>query len=152
MEIISKKPQSASEAATRTALVAAGARGTSQRALILEIIRQREEHLDADEIYRHARAVQPRLSMSTVYRTLQTLKKLGLVDEVHIDDTHHHYEAKQAAEHHHLVCLGCGRVIEFNYPLARQIKKVVPDARGFEFVSTELRAMGYCSQCRQKRE
>jgi Fur family ferric uptake transcriptional regulator len=87
--------------------------------------------------------------MSTVYRTLQTLKKLGLIDEVHIDETHHHYEAKQAAEHHHLVCLGCGRVIEFNYPLALQIKKVVPDARGFEFVSTELRAMGYCSQCQQ---
>lgn len=149
MEIISKKPQSASEAASCTALVAAGARVTRQRALILEIVQRGQGHLDADEIYRQARVEQPRLSLSTVYRTLQKLKRLGLVEEVHIDDTHHHYETRQATEHHHLVCLGCGRVIEFNYPLARQIKKVVPDARSFELVSTELRAMGYCSQCRQ---
>jgi Fur family ferric uptake transcriptional regulator len=152
MKIISNYGRAKTPDDTRTALNVAGTRATSQRALILEIIQQGQGHLDADEIYRQARVKQPRLSLSTVYRTLQTLKKLGLVDEVHIDETHHHYEAKQAAEHHHLVCLGCGRVIEFNYPLARQIKKVVPDARGFEFVSTELRAMGYCSQCRQKRE
>jgi Fur family ferric uptake transcriptional regulator len=136
----------------RTAFSLAGTRATGQRALILEIIQQGRGHLDADEIYRQARAKQPRLSLSTVYRTLQTLKKLGLVEEVHIDDTHHHYEVKQAAEHHHLVCVGCGRVIEFHYPFARQIKKRVADAKDFDITDTEVRVSGYCSHCRRHRE
>jgi Fur family ferric uptake transcriptional regulator len=76
---------------------------------------------------------------------------LGLVEEVHIEDTHHHYEARQVAEHHHLVCLGCGRVVEFRYPLSRQIKKSVTEAKDFDIVDAEVRLTGYCSQCRQTR-
>ena len=74
----------------RRALNITGIRVTSQRALILEIVRRGQGHLDADEIYRQARKKQPRLSLSTVYRTLQMLKKLGLVEEVHFDEAHHH--------------------------------------------------------------
>jgi Fe2+ or Zn2+ uptake regulation protein len=100
----------------RKALNVTGIRVTNQRALILEVIRHGQGHLDADEVYRRARQKQPRLSLSTVYRTLQAFKKLGLIEEVHFDEAHHHYEVKPPAEHHHLVCLGCGRVIEFKYP------------------------------------
>ena len=81
-----------------------GLRATNQRALILEIIRHGRGHLDADEVHRLARKKQARISLSTVYRTLQTLKKAGLIDEVHFDEDHHHYEARASAEHHHLVC------------------------------------------------
>ena len=135
-----------------TALNATGLRVTTQRALILEIIRQGQGHLDADEVYRRGREKQPRLSLSTVYRTLQLFKKLGLVEEVHFDDTHHYYETKPPSEHHHLVCLGCGRVIEFQYPLARYVKRGVPEAKDFDIVGTEVRMTGYCSRCRQSRE
>lgn len=129
-----------------------GLRITNQRALILEIIRRGQGHLDADEVYRRARQKQPRLSLSTVYRTLQTLKRLGLVDEVHFDEDHHHYEVKAAAEHHHLVCLGCGRVIEFKYPLARLVKINVPEARDFEIAGSEVRITGYCPDCRRSKK
>jgi len=128
----------------RKRLNVGGLRATNQRALLLEIIRQGEGHLDADEIYRQARETQPRISLSTVYRSLEAFRKLGLVDEVHFDETHHHYEAKPSAEHHHLVCAGCGRVIEFHYPLARYIKRNVAEAKDFEIVSTEIRMTGYC--------
>ncbi|MBA7525054.1 Peroxide operon regulator [subsurface metagenome] len=124
-------------------------RVTKQRALILEIIRRGQGHLDADEVYRQAREKQPRLSLSTVYRTLQLLKKLGLVEEVHFDEAHHHYEVKPPSEHHHLVCLGCGRVIEFSYPLTRYVKRNVPEAKDFEVVDAEVRMTGYCPRCRQ---
>ncbi|MFC1862055.1 Fur family transcriptional regulator [Chloroflexota bacterium] len=127
----------------------AGLKVTKQRALLLELIQQGEGHLDADELYRRARARQPRLSLSTVYRALQKFKKLGLVEEVHFDESHHHYETKQSAEHHHLLCLGCGRVIEFSHPLSRYIKRTVPEAKGFEIGETEIRISGYCSTCRQ---
>ncbi len=136
----------------RRALNVTGLRVTSQRALILEVIRRGGGHLDADEIHLRAREKQPRLSLSTVYRTLQTLKKLDLVEEVHFDEEHHHYEVKPSAEHHHLVCLGCGRVVEFQYPLARLVKRNVTEAKDFEITGSEVRMTGYCSKCRQNRK
>ena len=136
----------------RRALNSAGLRVTNQRALLLEIIRQGEGHLDAFELYRQAREKQPRLSLSTVYRALQKFKKLGLIEEVHFDESHHHYEVKPSAGHHHLVCLGCGRVIEFNYPLARQVKRNFPEAKDFDIIGTEVHMTGYCSRCRRNRK
>ena len=141
-----------SQETNRRALNAAGMRITSQRALILEIIRQGQGHLDADELYRRAREKHPRLSLSTVYRTLQTFKKLGLIEERHFDESHHHYEVKPSAEHHHLVCLSCGRVIEFQYPLARYVKRNIAEAKDFEIVDADISITGYCSKCRQSRE
>ena len=138
--------------ANNSAMKANGIRVTNQRAIIMEIIRQGQGHLDADEIYRQARVKGPRLSLSTVYRTLQMFKKLGLVEEVHFSDAHHHYEVKPSAEHHHLVCLGCGRVIEFQYPLSRDIKRNVPESSDFDITETKIRMTGYCSTCRQGRK
>jgi len=134
---------------SRRVLNRVGMRFTHQRALIMEIIRKGRGHLDADEIYRRAREKEARLSLSTVYRTLQMLKKLGLVEELHFDEEHHHYEVKPSVEHHHLVCLGCGRVIEFNYPLSRYLRKKVPEAKDFDITETEIRMTGYCPKCRR---
>ena len=141
-----------SQRKTHRTLNAAGMRATSQRALILEIIRQGEGHLDADEVYRRAREKQPHLNLSTVYRNLQKFKKLGLVEELHFDESHHHYEVKPSAEHHHLVCLGCGRVIEFGIPLRRYLKRNVSEAKDFDLIDTEVRITGYCSKCRQSKK
>jgi Fe2+ or Zn2+ uptake regulation protein len=129
-----------------------GLRITNQRALILEIIRHGEGHLDADEVYRRAREKQPRLSLSTVYRTLQKLKQLGMIEEVRFDEEHHHYEIKSAVEHHHLVCLGCGRVVEFKYPLAEAVAFLASEAKNFEITGSEVRMTGYCPACREKRK
>lgn len=135
-------------ATSRKVLNKAGMRVTHQRALILEIIRQ--GHLDADEIYRRAKEKEPRISLSTVYRTLQKLKNLGLIEELHFDEAHHHYEAKPSAEHYHLVCLGCGRVIEFRQPLSHFITKNVAEAKDFDILETEVRVTGYCAKCRKR--
>ena len=136
----------------RQVLNKAGMRATNQRALIMEIIRRGKGHLDADEIHRRAREKKPRLSLSTVYRTLHMFKKAGLVEELHFNEDHHHYEVKPATEHHHLLCLDCGRVIEFSYPLSRYIKRNVPEAKGFDVADTEIRMTGYCPKCRQSRK
>ena len=130
----------------RKALDVTGLRVTSQRALILEIIRH--GHLDADEIYRQARGKQPSISLSTVYRTLRMFKKLGLVEELHFDETHHHYEIKPPSEHQHLVCLGCGKIMEFEYPLSPKMKRDIAREKSFEVTDVEIRMTGYCSKCR----
>jgi len=134
----------------RKALSSAGLRMTNQRGLILEIIRQ--GHLDADEIYRRARDKQPRLSLSTVYRTLRRLRELGLVDELHFDEAHHHYEVRPSTEHHHLVCLGCGKIVEFEYKLSQRMKQDIARKQGFEVTGVEVNMTGYCAKCRQRRE
>ncbi|MCL0059201.1 transcriptional repressor [Dehalococcoidia bacterium] len=137
---------------TRRSLNTAGMRVTNQRSLIMEIIRQGGGHLDADEIYRRARKKRSRLSFSTVYRALQTFKKLGLIEELHFDEGHHHYEVKTSGEHHHLVCLSCGKVIEFHQRLSRYIKRNVAEAKDFDITETEVRVSGYCVECRQGRQ
>jgi len=136
----------------KSSLKETGKRVTNQRALILEIIRQRKGHIDADEIYRQARKIQPRISLSTVYRTLKALKEPGLIEELHLNDNHHHYEMKSTSKHHHIVCLDCGKVIEFEYPISNYVQENIPEARGFQIVDIEIRMIGYCSQCRLKKE
>jgi Fe2+ or Zn2+ uptake regulation protein len=126
-------------------------RVTNQRTLIIEIVREGNGHLDADEIYRRAREKGSRLSFSTVYRALQTFKKLGLVNELHFDEGHHHYEVKTPGEHYHLICLGCSKVIEFHQRLSRYIKRNVPEAKDFHIAEMEARVSGYCAECRQGR-
>lgn len=142
---------SLSRSSSRRALSSTGLRTTSQRALILDIIRRGGRHLDADEIYRRARKKEPRISLSTVYRSLLKFKELGLVGEYHFDDSHHHYEVKPSVNHHHLMCLECGRVIEFDYDVLGEVMRQVPGAAGFEITETELRITGYCVECQQKR-
>ena len=139
-----KSPES-----NRRALNITGLRATSQRALILDIIRR--GHLDADEIYRQAREKQPRLSLSTVYRTLRMFKELGLVEELHFDEAHHHYEVKPSSEHQHLVCLGCGKVVEFECPLSPKMRRDIAREKGFEITGVEIRMTGYCPKCRRNR-
>ena len=138
--------------ADQTAMRATGMRVTNQRSLIMEIIRQGKGHLDADEIYRRAREKETRLSLSTVYRTLQRFKKIGLVEELHFNEDHHHYEIKPTTEHHHMLCLGCGKVIEFQQPLSHYVTKNVAEDKDFDIVETEVRMTGYCAKCRQKRK
>jgi len=142
------KKQSLEE--SRRELNVTGMRVTNQRALILETLHQ--GHMDADEVYRQARKKQPRLSLSTVYRTLQKLKELGLVDELHFDENHHHYEITQPAGHHHLVCLGCGKILEFECPLSQKMQEDVTRQKGFEVTGTEVHMTGYCSDCRRDRK
>ena len=132
----------------RKALNVTGMRATSQRALILEIIRH--GHLDADEIYRQARIKQPHLSLSTVYRTMHMFKELGLVEELHFDEAHHHYEVKPSSEHDHLVCLGCGEVVEFKCPLSPKMKEDIAREKDFEVTGVEIRMTGYFFKCHQK--
>ena len=126
-------------------------RMTRKRRLILDIIGEGQGHLDADEVYRLARERQPGISLSTVYRNLQALKRLGLVEELHFDESHHHYEAKPSVEHHHLVCLGCGKVVEFGCELSHQMRREIARKKGFEITGVEVHMVGYCNACRQKR-
>jgi Fur family ferric uptake transcriptional regulator len=123
---------------------------TAQRRLLLELLRDAEGHIDAKELYRRASAKDESISPATVYRSLNLFKELGLVDEVRLGKVRCYYEIKQSPEHQHLVCQGCGKIIEFQNPLIGQLIKAVRREHGFKVTKAELYLEGYCPECEEK--
>jgi len=123
-----------------------GQRVTSQRMILLDLIRH-GGHLDAGELYERAKQKEPRLSISTVYRNLRLFVRLGLIEEHHFDKAHTYYEAKADVEHHHLICLSCGRIVEFEHALMSKIKQQVGCKTGFHIVGAKVLLEGFCAHC-----
>ena len=123
-------------------------RNTEQRHLIQEILEQADGHLDAGEIYQRAHQRSPSISLSTVYRNLQVFRKLGLVEQ-HQLGGRHFYETGTRAGHHHLVCLGCGRVFEFKCPSTEHLKSRINQEEGFKVTEADVRLAGYCPDCQR---
>jgi Fe2+ or Zn2+ uptake regulation protein len=133
----------------RRAINTTGRRMTPQRAALLEIIQQSEDHLDAEEIHRRARDRGERVSLSTVYRTLGLLKRLNLVDELHLWDEHHHYESRSPQDHCHLLCRVCGGVIEVSGAVVEQMKEMAADPHEFAIERGQIEFVGVCRSCRE---
>jgi len=125
---------------------------TTQRRLLLELIRKAKGHIDAKELYRRASSRDKSISPATVYRSLNLFKQLGLVDERRLGKVGCYYEIKQSPEHQHLVCQGCGKVIEFQNPLIGQLIKAVQREHGFKVTKAELYLEGTCQECHQEKE
>jgi len=123
---------------------------TVQRRLLLELLGDAEGHIDAKELYRRASARDESISPATVYRSLNLFKELGLVDERRLGKIRCYYEIKQSPEHQHLVCQGCGKIIEFESPLIRKLVEIVRAEHGFNVTKAELYLEGYCSECEQE--
>jgi Fe2+ or Zn2+ uptake regulation protein len=129
---------------------AAGRRLTSQRQLILEVLKESSEHLDADTLREQVKARAPVISLATVYRTLAVFKELGLVEEHRLGEGHCHYEAVRSDPHYHFTCRGCDKVIEFDTHLVAQIEQELSEQEGVHVVSTHLHLTGFCAQCQEK--
>ena len=123
---------------------------TNQRRLLLELLRDAEGHIDAKELYRRASARDESISPATVYRSLNLFKELALVDEMRLGKIRCYYEIKQSPEHQHLVCRGCGKVIEFQNPLIGKLIEAVQRGHGFNVTKAELYLEGYCPECEER--
>lgn len=134
----------------REAFREVGRRLTSQRCLILDVLKESEEHLDAEAIHDRAKERSIDLSLATVYRTLALLKEMGLVEEHHLGEGHSHYEAVQEEPHYHFTCRRCGRVIEFDAPLVAKIERELCEREGVEVTNAHLHLTGYCEDCQEK--
>jgi Fur family peroxide stress response transcriptional regulator len=129
-----------------TALI--GQRLTPHRLLLLDLLHERE-HLSVNELYRQAKAKQPRINLSTVYRNLRLFSGMGLIDELRLTKSGTRYfEARSHHKHYHAICLRCGRIVDFNNPLIEEVKKAVEDETGMVIMDVRLSMAGYCAQCR----
>ncbi|MFZ3266684.1 MAG: transcriptional repressor [Terriglobales bacterium] len=128
-----------------------GIRMTTQRRAILSVIETASKHLDASQILRKARTVDASVDRSTVYRTLDLLKRQGLVDELdlmHLNGDGHYYERKLGRDHIHMACLRCGKITEFVSKTFESLKKQLEQDCRFHIVVSRLEVGGYCSGCR----
>jgi len=132
-----------------------GIRLTRQRQLLLDLIEESGEHLDAEALYNLARQRDPKLNRVTVYRTLKMLKEGGLVDELdlmHFVGDQHYYETRRKQEHAHIICLRCGRVEEFYGPPLHRLRQQIETTFGFQILIARTEIGGYCSHCQTLRQ
>jgi len=125
---------------------------TNQRRLLLELLRDAEGHIDAKELYRRASTRDESISPATVYRTLNLFKELGLVDEIRLGKVRCYYEIRQSQGYQHLVCQGCGKIMEFQSPHFQKLVEAVRREHGFKVTKAELYLEGYCPECEEKEE
>jgi Fur family ferric uptake transcriptional regulator len=122
---------------------------TQERETILNEVFSLEGHFEAEELLFSLRKKKKRVSRATVYRTLDLLVDAGLVGKADMGEKHSHYEHIFGHLHHdHLVCIRCGKVIEFSDKRIERSMKKLCEKGGFEHISHCFQVFGYCKNCR----
>jgi Fur family ferric uptake transcriptional regulator len=127
-----------------------GYRLTPQREMILGAIESSRDHISAEEIYAQVVARYPHVNISTVYRTLELLKKLGMVYEIDLGEGRIRYHAEGSGHHHHLVCQGCGKVIDIDEATLSSLKDILYRDYDFHADLRHVGIFGLCAGCRRK--
>lgn len=132
-----------------------GIRLTAQRRALIQTIQEATSHLDAASLLKQARRRDPKIDRATVYRTIDLLKRMGVIDELdlmHIEGEKHYYEVRTQKEHLHLACFGCGEIKEFTSPSFERLKQEIAEKNQFEIQVMRLEVGGLCKRCaaRQK--
>ncbi len=124
-----------------------GYRLTPQRLMILEAIEGARGHISAEEIYQNIRERYLGLNISTVYRTLELLKEIGMVTETDMGDGRVRFHSIGHEHHHHLVCSRCGVVIDLDESILTPLTVVLTDKYGFLADLKHLAIFGRCKDC-----
>ncbi|MGD0305806.1 MAG: Fur family transcriptional regulator [Candidatus Acidiferrales bacterium] len=125
---------------------------TRQRVVILQVMETARRHLDANEILERAQKLDSQVTQVTVYRTLDLLKRQGLIDELdllHLRGDRHYYESHGPRDHIHVACMRCGKVREFESEVYEQLKNQIAEDCGIEITVMRTEVGGTCSDCRK---
>jgi Fur family ferric uptake transcriptional regulator len=128
-----------------------GHRLTPQRMLVIEALHNSDKHISAEEIYRQLHDRYPYANISTVYRTLELLRKLDLVTETDFGEGRVRYHVADKGHHHHLVCHGCGKIIDLDESVLYPLKGTVLQKYGFDADLKHVAISGECSACRGRK-
>jgi len=144
-------PQTEQPGRLQAEFMSRGLRMTRQRKMILSVVETAKQHLDAAGILRRAQKLDPQIDRVTVYRTLNLLKRQGLIDELdlmHLQGEKHFYERRPQRDHIHMACLRCGKITEFESDLFDRLKGQIQRDCRFHIVVSRLEVGGYCAACR----
>lgn len=128
-----------------------GLRPTARRRLVLEILQESHEHLDAEMVFQRARRRDPQISKTTVYRTLALFKLLGLVEEHQFGENHGHFEPAPDSPHYHFTCQECGQVTEFQAPDVEAAALRLCQEQGNSLEQVKLELSGICHTCQVRK-
>lgn len=121
---------------------AAQVRMTAQRKVILRVLAEAADHPDANGIYDRAHALDPRVSLSTVYRTLRMLQEKGAIQRHAFDDGRSRFENADTDHHDHLIDIDSGRVIEFRSEKIEKLQAEIAAELGYDIVRHRLELYG----------
>lgn len=133
-----------------------GCRVTIPRQAILDVLTGTSEHLSAEDIYMAVHKEYPAIGLTTIYRTLDLLVRMGMVFRFDFGDGRNRYELIEEGKkehHHHLVCTGCSRIIDYTdfiedeVRLFKQVEEVLSKKHNFEIASHQVQFLGQCSKC-----
>ncbi len=122
---------------------------TGQRQVILEELRKVTVHPTADEIYAMVRTVMPHISLATVYRNLEILSSLGLIQKLECVGSQRRYDGNPR-RHDHIRCLGCGVVSDVSPEAVTEFSFVPDRIPGYRVLSYHFMFIGLCDECRQR--
>jgi len=126
-----------------------GLKHSRQRDRIAETFFAMGGHVSVEELVARVRRIDPRISVATVYRTMKLLSDCGLAVPRHFGGGQARYEAAAGRAHHdHLICTGCGAIVEFANERIESLQEIVARRHGFEVESHKLELYGRCSRCR----
>ena len=126
-----------------------GYRLTPQRLMILSAIENSDNHISAEEIYAQVTVKYPHVNISTVYRTLELLKGLGLVTETDLGGGRVRYHSADKGHHHHLVCEKCGTIIDIDESTLARLQDVLLHRYNFSAELRHVAIFGLCEKCRK---
>ncbi|HUH50003.1 MAG TPA: Fur family transcriptional regulator [Mycoplana sp.] len=119
-----------------------GMRMTEQRRVIARVLESSADHPDVEELYRRSAEVDPRISISTVYRTVKLFEDVGIIERHDFRDGRSRYETVPEEHHDHLIDLKSGRVIEFHSPEIEALQERIAREHGFKLVDHRLELYG----------
>jgi Fur family ferric uptake transcriptional regulator len=122
---------------------------TPHRELILESFLNNEGHRSVEDIYRTVKAADPRIGYTTVYRMMKLMINCGLARETELADGITRYEHLFNHQHHdHMICMECGKSIEFYNPEIEALQDAASEQMGFKVLDHKLQIYGVCRDCR----
>ncbi|NNF79617.1 MAG: transcriptional repressor [Rhizobiales bacterium] len=119
-----------------------GMRMTEQRKVIASVLSDAEDHPDVEEVYRRASAIDSRISIATVYRTVRLFEDAGILERHDFGDGRARYEPAQDEHHDHLIDLQSGKVIEFKNEEIEKLQEIVARELGYKLVDHRLELYG----------
>lgn len=136
----------------KTLISGEGLKSTRQRAEILDIFLNSQGHHNLADIHARVARIDPKIGYTTVYRTLKLLTRLGLAAERKFADGETRYEPIHEGTHHdHLICLSCGKIVEFEDDGLESIQNRIARGHGFKIFHHRMELYGYCSPCVHKK-
>jgi len=119
-----------------------GLKMTEQRRVISRVVSDSHDHPDVEEIYKRASAIDPRISIATVYRTMRLYEDANIIERRDFGDGRARYEENRDEHHHHLIDIKTGKVIEFTNDELEELKKKIAREMGYDLVDDRLELYG----------